>query len=52
LMARLEVVDYVLRRPFCDETLRNLLEATAADHRRVRIDDMSKDDLLPHGYSS
>lgn len=41
LMARLEVVDYVLRRPFSDETLRNLFEAIAADHRRVRVDDMS-----------
>ncbi|CAN0022390.1 unnamed protein product [Scytosiphon promiscuus] len=31
----LEVVDYVLKRPFSDETFRLLLEATESDHRRV-----------------
>lgn len=31
----LKVVDYVLKRPFSDETFRLLLEATEADHRRV-----------------
>ena len=38
LATRLEVVDYVLRRPFSDDTLRSLLGATAADYRRVRVD--------------
>lgn len=35
LTAYLEVVDYVLRKPFSDETFRLLLEATEMDHRRV-----------------
>lgn len=35
LTAYLKVVDYVLRKPFSDETFRLLLEATEIDHRRV-----------------
>lgn len=38
LTAYLGVVDYVLKKPFSDETFRLLLEATEIDHRRVSAD--------------
>lgn len=41
LTAHLNVVDYVLRKPFSDEMFRLLLEATEIDHRRVSADKRS-----------
>lgn len=35
LVMDLGIVDYVLKRPFSDETFRLLLEAAEEDHRRV-----------------
>ena len=35
LTAYLEVVDYLLRKPFSDEAFRLLLKATESDHQRV-----------------
>lgn len=35
LVMDLSIVDYVLKRPFSDETFRLLLEAAEEDHRRV-----------------
>lgn len=37
LSAYLKVVDYVLKKPFSDETLRVLLDATEDDHWRVSV---------------